>query len=298
MPSIERNYTSEHFFLHLDGVECGFIKSVEGGGISADVIQEKVGTDYFVKKHIGSPKYEDLLLRIDLSMDKRVYEWIAALWNGKYTRKDVNILVADDTMQVKTQSELFNVMLTEVTIPAMDGASKEPCYLTLRLSPEYSRYKKASGKLTNGVGKRKQKSWLPSNFRLEIGGLDATRVSKVDAFTIKQTLVTDAVGEMRVYQQEPSKLEFPPLKITLAENYAKSWIDWHEDFVIKGNSSDSQEKNGSLTFLTPNLTSELAHVNFFNLGIFRWAPEKAQALSDQIKRVAAELYCERMEFVF
>jgi phage tail-like protein len=298
MPTSARNYTSEHFFLNLDGLECGFLRSVEGGGISADVIQEQVGTDYFVKKHIGSPKYEDLLLQIDLSMDKRVYEWIATLWNGKYARKDATIFVADDNMQVKAQSELFNVMLTEVTIPAMDGSSKDPCYITLRLSPEYSRYKKASGKLPSGVGRRKQKSWLPSNFKLEIDGLDATRVSKVDAFTIKQTLVTHPIGEMREYQREPSKLEFPNLKITLAENYAKTWIDWHEDFVIKGNSSDSQEKNGSLTFLSPNLTSELARIKFFNLGIFRLAPEKAQAQSDQIKRMAAELYCERMDFVF
>jgi hypothetical protein len=35
--------------------------------------------------------------------------------------------------------------------------------------------------------------------------------------------------------------------------------------------------------------------NFFNLGIFKLAPEKQEANSDQIRRVVAELYCERME---
>jgi hypothetical protein len=45
-----------------------------------------------------------------------------------------------------------------------------------------------------------------------------------------------------------------------------------------------------------SLKTELARVNFFNLGIFRFAPVKVENSADQIKRVTAELYCERMEF--
>jgi hypothetical protein len=114
---------------------------------------------------------------------------------------------------------------------------------------------------------------------------------------MKQTTVIEDIGEGRLYQKEPRKLEVPNLKITLTESFAQSWIDWHEDFVINRNSGESQEKNGSLAFLASNRRDELARINFFNLGIFRLAPEKVQAQSDQIKRIVAEMYCERMEFV-
>ena len=58
------------------------------------------------------------------------------------------------------------------------------------------------------------------------------------------------------------------------------------------------EKNGSLTFLSPNRTTELGRINFFNLGIFTLAFDESDAAPDAIKRVTAELYCERMDFQY
>jgi hypothetical protein len=43
---------------------------------------------------------------------------------------------------------------------------------------------------------------------------------------------------------------------------------------------------------------ELGHINFFNLGIFRLYPEKSQVQHGEPGNLIAELYCERMEFVF
>jgi len=180
----------------------------------------------------------------------------------------------------------------------MDGSSKEPAYLSVKFSPEYMRYKKASGKLSGSLGKGAQKKWLPANFRLEIDGLDCTKVNKVDSFSVKQSVQTDQIGDARDYLREPGKLEFPNLRITLAGSGAQTWVDWHDDFVIKGNCGDAQEKSGSLTFLAPDLKHELARVEFNHLGIFRLAPEKPEPQPDNISRLVAELYCERMEFVY
>ena len=38
-----RSYVSGNYFLALDGVKCGFVKSVDGGGITAEVINEPAG---------------------------------------------------------------------------------------------------------------------------------------------------------------------------------------------------------------------------------------------------------------
>jgi hypothetical protein len=293
-----RSYASGNFFFELDGVTCGFIKSVEGGSASAEVINEPAGPSHYVKKHIGNPKYEDFSLQIDLSMEKSVYDWIAAAWNGKFLRRDGSIQAADYNMNIKSEREFFNALITETTIPAMDASSKEPCYLTLKFAPELTRFKKASGKLTSQLSKGVQKRWLPANFRLVIDGLDCTKVSKVDAFTVKQTVLSDPIGEMRDYQKEPGKLEFPNLTITLAESAAETWLDWHEDFLIKGNSGHDQERSGALTFLSPDLKKELARVDFFHLGIFRLAPEKPEPQTEGIKKLVVGLYCERMEFAY
>jgi hypothetical protein len=40
----------------------------------------------------------------------------------------------------------------------------------------------------------------------------------------------------------PARIEFPNLRILLSETHAESWIAWYEDFVIKANCVESQEK--------------------------------------------------------
>ena len=77
---------------------------------------------------------------------------------------------------------------------------------------------------------------------------------------------------------------------------AQSWRDWFEDFVVKGNSGQEKEKNGTLTFLSPNRKDTLATINLFNLGIFKLV-DATPAGADAIHRITAELYCERMQFV-
>lgn len=293
-PSPIRSYVSGNFFLQLEGIKAGFLKAVDGGNITAEVVEEPVGSTYYAQKHIGNPKYEDLSLQLGLGMNKAVYSWISAQWTGQAQRKSGAVIAADFKGDAQSQREFFDALITEVGIPACDASSKEAGYLTLNLTPEYTRDVKASG--TFAVAKSEQKLWLPSNFKLEIDGLDCTRVNKIDAFTVKQTVVTDDIGDSRDYEREPGRVEFPNLKVTFAEVSAQSWISWHKDFLIDGNSGQEQEKNGRLVFLSPTLTEELLEIKFFNLGIFSLKQEKAESNSDAIKRMVAELYCERMEF--
>lgn len=293
-----RSYVAGNYALVLDGVSAGFVKSVEGGSAVADVIEEAAGPDGFTSKHIGQVKYEDFRMQIGFSMSKAVYDWISASWQMNYTRKNGAVVALDYKLDPKSQREFFNALITETGIPACDGASKDPAYLTVKFTPEYtSDTMKVSGQFGT-AGTKQQKTWLPSNFRLEIDGLDCTKVSKIDAFTIKQSVTTDDIGDTRDYLKEPGKLEFPNLKITLAEVAAQTWYAWHEDFVIKGNNSTDYEKSGRLVFLSSDLQTTIAQIRFFNLGIFALRTEKSEANSDAIRRVSAELYCERMELQY
>jgi phage tail-like protein len=300
MAADARSYVSGNFALELDGLNCGFIKSLEGGDVTAEVINEAVGQDYFVHKHIGKPKYSDITISVGFAGTQPLFDWIKASWNANYQRKKGAIHAADHKLVIQSSREFFEAIVIETTIPAMDGGSKEPAYMNVKIAPEYIRQIKGSGaKLpaaSLGSAKGEQKMWLPSNFVLEIAGLDCTKVNKVDSFTVKQSAVTDDIGDARDQLKEPGKLEFPNLKITLAEVASDSWWQWHKDFVIDGNNDESREKGGRLVFLSPNRQIELAEVKFSNLGIFKINADKAEANADTIKRVSAELYCEKMEF--
>jgi phage tail-like protein len=286
-----RSFTAGNFVFNLQGVNCGFVKSVDGGGVSADVIEEPDRPGIFTTKHIGQPKYEDIQLTIGFGTAQTLYDWIAASWKQNYTRKDGSIVVTDATLQAKSEREFFHALITEVTIPALDGSSKDAAYLTVKFSPEYTREGKANGKVTPGKTPA-QKLFVASSFRLELDGIDCSKVGKIDSFTVKQSFIADDIGDARDIQKKPGRLEFPNLRVTIAEAGAATWTAWFEDFVIKGNNDDAHEKSGAIVFLAPNRKDELGRVILHNVGIFALRHEAA---TEKISHVVAELYCEQME---
>jgi hypothetical protein len=196
-----------------------------------------------------------------------------------------------------SRREFVNAVLVETIIPNLDAASNSPAYVTVRLGPELTRDVTPPATLPP-AGTAPPVS-LSSNFRLNIAGLDCTKVAKIDSFTVKQRLAGETLDNAHYKGNQPQAaptnlLEFPNPRIELATVSAESWRTWFRSFVIDGNSSAMNEKSGTLSFLAPNLSTVLATLSFQNLGIFRLedAPPDASA---EITRVVADLYCERME---
>jgi hypothetical protein len=292
-----RSFATGNFALELGGAKCGFAKSFRGGGAFAEVINDPVGPEPFVKKHIGQPRYDDIELKVGLGMTDALYDWIATSWEQKYMRKDGAVAICDLEGKERSRRKFVGALISEVTVPKLDAAAKEPAYLTVKLSPEIVRDKKGSGaKAAVPVGQGEQKLFMPSNFRLTIDGLDCTRVSKIDALTVRQTAVTDDVGEMRDSAKEPGKIEFPNLEITLAATSAESWSAWFADFVIAGNNGDDRERQGKIELLAPNRQTVLATITLLGLGIYRLDDDwTAAETADKVRRVQAGLYCEQMK---
>jgi tail tube protein gp19 len=291
MGSIPRA-TSGRFLLNLDGVSSS-LKSVEGGGIRAEVIVETAVPESFTRKHIGPPRYEDITIQCGLAMAKPLLEWIRATLDLESPRKSGSVVTLDANLNARSERQFTDALISEVGFPASDASSKEAAYLTLKFAPEFTKSVKASGK--PALPKEPaQKEFLVSSFRLELDGLDCSKVNKIDPFTIKQTFASADVGDRREPVREPGRIEFPNLRVTLAESSAQTWLDWFEDFVAKGSSGDDKEKNGAIVFLSADLKSEVLRIKLGNVGIFALTPETASS-ADQIARVKAELYCERME---
>ena len=293
-----RAYASSRFAIELDGILLDFIKSTEGGFAKAEVVQQKLASSPFAKKHLANLKYSDIVMQCDPSLPGPLLNWMTASLAMSYARKNGAIITADMDMKERSRLEFFNALISEVTFPACDASAKDPGFLTVKLSPEYTRPVAGKGNTLPAPlgGTKQQKAWLPASFRLQIQGLEAAcaRINKVEPLTIKQKVADNPIGELRDYQKEPASLEFPNLAITLPESDAGPFFQWFDDFVVKGNTSDEKERPGFLELLSPDLKTVFLRVNFSHLGIFSFAPLKQETNADSIARVKVEMYCEQI----
>jgi hypothetical protein len=292
----ERPYASGYFGLELDGVHNGLLHSIEGGDVVGEVVTFTSGGDLIAKKHIGNVKYGEFTMQLGANLAKPVYDWISDTLDGTAVRKNGAIIAADYNYRARERGEFFQALLTEITIPACDAGSKDPAYLTVKFAPEQVQWS-AAKETKLSIDTRKQKTWLPSNFRLKIPGLDCSRVSKIDAFTVKQKFAEVSSGETRFETLIPGRLEFPNLRITLPAVQAETWLKWSDDFLVKGNNGDDQEKEGTLTFLAPDLSEELVRVTFLNMGVSRVHRSLSSGRSE-IATITFDLYVERMQIDF
>jgi hypothetical protein len=289
-----RRFTPTHYALTLDGTPVGLLKSAEGGFPSAEVVKEKPDGG-LVKKHLGPIRYEDFTLQFGLGMDKALQAWIDETLEGKGSRRSGTVEAADATMKVQSVQEFEHALITEIGIPACDGASKDAAFLTLSFAPEFARTSPGGGAISKSTQTAKQKKWVASNFRFELGDLPTKRVSKVSAFTIRQSVAQDPIGEIRDYEKHPAVLEIPNIKVTFADADREPWDEWFQDFVVRGNAGDEQELSGKISFLDATLKNELVTIELGHVGIFRLQPAPAPAGSESVRRWVAELYVEQVK---
>lgn len=287
-----RGYAAANFGLKLDGIQAGALKSVEGGAAVGEVVVERMGPDQVSKKHLGGVKYEDLSFEVSFD-SKSVTDWIAATWKGSSARKSGSVVLSDYNYSVRGEREFKDAIITATTIPALDAGAKDPAFLKVTIAPESVREIAGSGKAETS-SKSAQKLWRASNFRFEMGDLE-TFVKRIESFTIGQKVTESGVGEERIATKQPATLEFPNLKISMLDRPSPNWEKWKDEFLLKGNSGEAQEKNGAIVFLDASLKNELGRINLFNCGLIRLGADRQEAMKEKAATVSADLYCERME---
>ena len=101
-----------------------------------------------LQEALGQISYTPFVVQFGLAMTNDLYKWINASWSGKSVRKDGAIVLADHNFAAVSQREFSKAVVAEMTIPPLDGNSKDPAYFTLKFAPEYTRTTKASGRVT------------------------------------------------------------------------------------------------------------------------------------------------------
>lgn len=287
MGGIARIFPPGHFALELDGVSAGYARNIQGGGAVADVIQEKVGADHLVHKHVGAVHYDDIVVTCGAGMSRAFYDWVGQASTLQGARKDGAVIVYDNGNKEVSRLNWYSGLITEIDFPALDARSKDAFSMTIKISPEYTRSVKGGG---NQAVLKPHKSLVTSGFRLTIDGLEEAckYVSRIEPIAFVQKLTKVATGASRDYSNELAAAELGNLLITLPESRAKAFYDWFEDFVIRGNSGSANEKNGKLETGPFTLT-------FGNLGLLKMTRPSAQGASE-IFKTKAEMYCESIQF--
>jgi hypothetical protein len=274
--------------LDIDGMLSGRVLSAQGGDGIAPVVQEQYLDQW--KKHIQPPAWENFELQFSLPLNRNVSGWVTDWWRQKALPVTVRLTAYDSAMNVVRRREFQGAVITETTVSGLDTASSEPVKLKLKLRPDLVQIIPPSGTVR---APSMPQPWLARNFRLDLPGLESRGIRKIDSFTVKQSFVE---SDRYAGEVVPGLLSFPNLTVTIDERLAATWQAWFDDFVVKGNNADTQEKTGRLSLLglVDGVLREGVRIDLFNVGIFRLTP--SAWTPDDLPVVVAGLYCERMDF--
>lgn len=153
-----RSYVSPQFLLELDGAFAGYLWSAEGGNVKVEVINEPAGPSYFIKKHVGQPRCEGIILNAGANMSRAFYQWIKDTIELKSPRKNGAIIMVDYNFREMSRTEFFSGLISGVTFPAPDAASKDPARLQVKIAPEVCRSSRSPGKVYPMQSMQKQKT--------------------------------------------------------------------------------------------------------------------------------------------
>src|SRR5262245_58863504 len=123
-------------FIEIEGEVLGPLRSLDGGTLTATVIEERIEAGPFTSKRLGPAHIEEFVAELGLNLGPSVASWIAATWSGETARRKGRLGVVDGTNKVVDSRVFSNASLTSVSVPALDASSKEAGYLTLKFLPE------------------------------------------------------------------------------------------------------------------------------------------------------------------
>ncbi len=291
-PLDQRSYAATASVLELNGQIVDFLKSAEGGFPRGEIVSTQIGSQAIVSKHLVAVRYSEIVLECQPELPGPLLSSVSAMTMLMPPRLNGTIITADMNRKELARLQFVNALIREVTIPACDASAKDAGYLTVKLQPESTTFLAGRGNSVS-LPLAKQKSWNPTNFRLQIQGLEqaCTAVRRIEPLTITPKVFEAATGDSRHMEYQSGPLEFSHLVFYLPESQAGPIYQWFDDFVVKGNNDQNRERPGFLELLSPDRSSVVLRLDFSHLGIFGFTPIRQGTMASLVK---VEMYCEQM----
>lgn len=272
-----------HNIVEINGQSAGFLTSASGGSAVATVQFQPQTGKFQTKASISTLKFEPFTLKFGTGMTKPFYDWIEVSLDSTNQLKDGSIIIADQNFKETKRYDFLNGRIIEVEIPALDGASKDAAHFGIKIAPESVNRRKGNN-VVKTLQSKSTKRVVASNFRLKIDGLDdaTKRTSKIDAIRATHG---DEAGTLK---------DIWKFSFTTSEADADKLFEWHDDFVIKGNNTTNNERNGSIEIFAADLKEVLFTISLFGLGIYRIDPVVPDSPNEAAK-VKATMYFNRIQ---
>jgi hypothetical protein len=248
--------TVAKYGLELRGQSAGLIQKIEGGNPSS-VTQESPADR--AARRSGIVKYEAITITCGGGLGKAFYELLANTIAGQQSEgEDGSILYADEEGSVISRLNFFDAWIDKIDFPGVDATSK--AQETLKVKFDIDRSVKRPG----GIYKftpEERKSWLASNFRFTIDGIEGLRPKSIQPLTWKQTLADAPAGTRQ--RLIAKGFTISDLVITVPEAQAQVLVKWRQA---------SSKKDGTLEYLSPDLQTTLFQLDFKGLAIKTMTP--------------------------
>lgn len=278
-----RSYRNGAFALELEGKTARALAHASGGHpVGVVVPDDPSGTTH---KHIAGVKYEDISVTCGTGMSKEFYEWIGQCLAGKEPTHSGVLTSREADGTVFDVVSFTDALISEVGFPALDAASKDTAEMTVKFRPEST----VRGKPESSPTDVKQKLWHAANFRLEIDGVDCTRVTTIDGLTVTQAFAVSKPGD----PLQPTTLAISDLVLTTKPSHSQDFYDWLESLVIEGK---DDKRTGSLIYFADDARTALFTLTFSGLGIWAVDAIPPSAARQRAARIGCHVWCEGLTF--
>jgi len=255
--------------------------------------QDKSGR---VNRFPGAPRREPVTLQMNFNQSAELYRWVGGFCANTPETRDVGLTRADATRgQVIEQWSLGKSAIVETVFPGGDLQSEEEGFLLVRVAPtsiERVPADAASRPAATAFGKAR--IWQLNRFQFAIDGFESDDVIRVEPFSVKRRVVEAKTGPGAFVTQTPSgTLELPNLVVTITDDALTRWVEWHEQMVVHGQLD--VERNGVLSMVSADGTTETARIRFEHLGILSIRDTDSRS-GETRKGWQVELYFENMIF--
>ena len=296
MGSNDRSHTAGRFSLDVAGYNVGYLKKFSGLAMEADVVTHDLGPDNIQKKNVSTIKWTPGKATVGIGMGYGMYSWIKQSFDKSYAAKEGAFTSGDFNYKAQSRLNFRDALITSVTVPKLDGSSKDAAYFDVEFDAEHVDWEKGGGEDIRSNTGAKQKAWLCSNFMVEIGDLPCKRVASVDSFTWKCSVAPDQLGAYREPTKHPAKVTVPDIKLSISQADHHDWAVAARKWFVDGDHREEHEMTGRIVFFGPNMKDELGEITLMNVGFKKFSKDDFEANSEKIARFSVELYVEKMEF--